>query len=189
MNSELFFSKKRLSSYKDEAEHKANFRLMQALAPKLGILEIITRNMICDALYATGKEGILKPYAETYGGISDEFISNQTFGFWAKIINEAKIHNRINVFSGMDFRKYSKFNKKANWLNFQRVKIIYDLCVKIRNRAFHFENLFKTHENGTPRISTRLGKTIVGIDPSNLEIFINDILDCFDIKLKDYYMK
>ena len=72
MNSELFFSKKRLSSYKDEAEHKANFRLMQALAPKLGILEIITRNMICDALYATGKEGILKPYAETYGGISDE---------------------------------------------------------------------------------------------------------------------
>ena len=89
----------------------------------------------------------------------------------------------------MDFRKYSKFNKKANWLNFQRVKIIYDLCVKIRNRAFHFENLFKTHENGTPRISTRLGKTIVGIDPSSLEIFINDILDCFDIKLKDYYMK
>ena len=189
MNSWLYFSKKRLSSYKDEAEHKANFRLMQTLAPKLGILEILTRNMTYDVLLTIGKEDILEPYALDFGGVCDEFISNQTFGFWAKIINKAKIHNQITPLHGIDFRKYSKFNKKANLLRFQKVKITYDLCVKIRNRAFHFENLYKTHENGSPRISTRLGKVIVGIDPQNLEVFINDILDCFNERLKDYYLK
>ncbi|WP_314978028.1 ATPase [Campylobacter rectus] len=189
MNSEYYFSKKRLSSYNDEAEHKANFRLMQAIAPKLGIFEIITRNMICNTLMDIGKDNVLRPYAEEFGGVCDEFISNQTFGFWVKIINQAKIHKQINVFYGIDFRKYSKFNKKANWLDFQKVKIVYDLCVKIRNRAFHFENLFKTNKNGAPRISTRLGKTIVGIDPLKLEIFIDDILDCFDMELKIYHIE
>ena len=113
MNSWLYFSKKRLSSYKDEAEHKANFRLMQTLSPKLGILEILTRNMVHDALLAIGKEDILEPYALDFGGVCDEFISNQTFGFWAKIINKAKIHNQITGLHGIDFRKYSKFNKKS----------------------------------------------------------------------------
>ena len=45
MDSVKFFSIKRLKSYKNEQEHKNNFLLVQALAPKLGILEIATRNL------------------------------------------------------------------------------------------------------------------------------------------------
>ena len=45
MDSVKFFSIKRLKSYKNEQEHKKNFLLVQALAPKLGILEIATRNL------------------------------------------------------------------------------------------------------------------------------------------------
>lgn len=58
--------------------------------------------------------------------------------------------------------------------------------MKIRNRAFHFENLYKLNQNSTPRISTKIGKTLVGIDPDKFEFFINDILDCFNKDLKGY---
>ena len=56
----------------------------------------------------------------------------------------------------------------------------------LRNRAFHFENLYKLNPSNTPRISTKVGKTIVGIDPDKIEIFIDDILDSFDENLKSY---
>ena len=45
MNSVKFFSIKYLKNYKNEQEYKKNFLLVQALAPKLGILEITTRNL------------------------------------------------------------------------------------------------------------------------------------------------
>lgn len=104
----------------------------------------------------------------SFGGyfeLDDLFVSKQTFGFWAKIIDEAKIHNDTFNLDKLDFKKYSKFNRKNKLLNYQKVKILYDLAVKIRNRAFHFENLYKLNDDQTPRISTRVGKTLVGIDP------------------------
>lgn len=163
------FSKKRLSSFKDENEHINNFLLIQTLAPKLGILEIVTRNKIAEILSLN----------------DDEFISKQTFGYWAKLINQKSIHNKLIDLSLVDFRKYSKFNKKSKLKNYQKVRICYDLLISIRNRAFHFENLLKT-KVGKPRISTLRNGVIVGIDPVNLESFLNDILDCFDTELKDY---
>ena len=46
MDSVRFFSQKRLSSYKDENEHKDNFLLIQKITPNLGIIEIVTRNSV-----------------------------------------------------------------------------------------------------------------------------------------------
>ena len=77
----------------------------------------------------------------SFGGhfkLDDLFVSKQTFGFWAKIIDEAKIHNDIVNLDKLDFKKYSKFNRKNKLLNYQKVKILYDLAVKIRNQAFSF---------------------------------------------------
>ena len=42
------FSAKRISGYASEAEHRDNFLLMQRIAPKIGILEIITRNKVAE---------------------------------------------------------------------------------------------------------------------------------------------
>ena len=103
-----------------------------------------------------------------------------------EIIDEAKIHNDIVNLDKLDFKKYSKFNRKNKLLNYQKVKILYDLVVKIRNRAFHFENLYKLNDDQTPRISTRVGKTLAGIDPQMLEDFINDALFYFDEYLTRY---
>ncbi|QKF59290.1 hypothetical protein [Aliarcobacter lanthieri] len=170
MNSLKFFSAKRLSSYTNEEQHKNNFILVQKITPKIGILEISTRNIVSSIL-----------------GISnDTFISKQTFGFWAKIIEDEKIHNQVLNLYKISLKKYSKFNRKDKLLNYQKVKIVYNLLVMLRNRAFHFENLYKLNPSNTPRISTKVGKTIVGIDPDKIEIFIDDILDSFDENLKSY---
>lgn len=173
MDSVRFFSQKRLSSYKDENEHKDNFLLIQKITPNLGIIEIVTRNIVASLLNFE----------------DNQFISKQTFGFWAKTLDEEKIHNKIVNLDRLEFKKYSHFNKKDKLLNYQKVKIVYNLLTTVRNRAFHFENLYKLNQNFTPRISTKVGKTLVGIDPKNLEEFIIDILDCFDENLKKYIKK
>lgn len=166
----MLFSKARLAQFKDELEHRENFKLIGQLAPKLGILEIVTRNKIA---------GILRLN-------DDVFVSQQTFGFWAKTIHENKIHNQLLNLKSVDFRKYSRFNKKANFLNFEKVKITYDLALKIRNRAFHFENMLKVYANDKPRISTKIGNKIVGIDPDKFILFIDDILECYQSGLSGY---
>ena len=60
------------------------------------------------------------------------------------------------------------------------------LLLKFETKHFHFENLYKLNDDQTPRISTRVGKTLVGIDPQMLEDFINDALFCFDEGLARY---
>ena len=77
------FSAKRLNDYESEAKHRDNFLLMQRLAPKLGIIEIITRNKTARLL-----------------GIDDDtFVSRQTLGYWVTLINVMKIHNNVADFS------------------------------------------------------------------------------------------
>ena len=60
------------------------------------------------------------------------------------------------------------------------------LLLKFETKHFHFENLYKLNDDQTPRISTRVGKTLVGIDLQMLEDFINDALFCFDEGLARY---
>ena len=177
MNLNKIFSAKRLSNYKDELEHKNNFLLIQKLSLKLGVIEIATRNAVASELDIK----------------DDTFISRQSFGYWAKIINEKSIHNKILNLKDMDFRKYASSNRKTSLRNFYKVRICYDLLVKTRNRAFHFENLYKVKQiiggKSTfclPRISTLRNGEVIGIMPQNLEIFLDDILDCFDKDLKEY---
>lgn len=174
---ELLFSKDRLKSFKDNEEHKNNFLLMQALAPRLGIIEITTRNK-----------------AANIPDINDSvFVSHQTFGYWAKVINERSIHNKILDLEKIDFRNYSDSNRKTKLKNYQKVRVCYDLLVSIRNRAFHFENLFKIKQiekdnkvNVLPRISTFRNGEVIGVMPNRLELFIDDIMVCFNENLREY---
>lgn len=166
------FSAKRLSSYKNEAEHRDNFLLMQILAPKLGILEIITRNKVAEILNIT----------------DDDFISKQSLGYWVKAINNERIHNQIINLRSIDFRKYSRFNRlgKSDIPNFKKVEICYNLIWCIRNRAFHFENLCKLNEFQAPRISTKLNYNVVGVMPNMLNTFLDDVLTCFGDDVREY---
>ena len=55
------------------------------------------------------------------------------------------------------------------------------MLVSIRNRSFHFENLYKLNGD-KPRISTLRNNEITGIMPQNLSVFLDDILECFELK-------
>ncbi|MDD6162487.1 MAG: ATPase [Campylobacteraceae bacterium] len=166
---EALFSKVRLSSYEDEIEHKNNFLLIQKISAKLGLVEIITRNKVAS---------ILAIYDNT-------FISRQTFGYWAAVINQRSIHNKLLCLDNIDFRKYSPSNRKVRLKNYYKVRICYDLLTSIRNRAFHFENLFKTNA-GLPRISTLRNSEIIGIMPNKIAEFLDDIIECFEPELRQY---
>ena len=164
------FSADRLASYASDDEHRANFKLIKSISDKLGAVEIITRNKTADVL-----------------GLSDSvFISRQTLGYWVTVMDEARIHNKIANFREIDLRAYARTNIKFEWRNYQKVKIVYGIIRTIRNRAFHFENLYKLNANGTPRLSTKLKEIIVGIEPPKIETFLNDILKCFDEDLIEY---
>lgn len=185
MNLDLIFSEKRLSSYRNKAEHKNNFILIKKICDKLGLIEIVTRNKVFNVLKDENKLFILERVTENTIIDYDDFISHQTFGFWAKIIALARIQNQILDLSNLDFRKYSKYNRKIRFQNYYKVLIAYDLLVKIRNRAFHFENLYKLN-NGRPRISTNRCRKIIGIMPNEIENFLNDILENLEEGLSHY---
>ena len=135
---EEIFSKGRLDGYKNVSEHRENFLLIG----KIGVLEVAIRNRT----------------ARVLGITDDKFISSKTLGYWERNIETHKIHNQILNLRAMDFRKYSKFNKKDKLLNYQKVSFAYTLFRLIRNRAFHFENLYKINADGTPRLTKINGK-------------------------------
>ncbi len=49
------------------------------------------------------------------------------------------------------------------------------LLLKFETEHFHFENLYKLNDDQTPRISTCVGKTLVGIEPQMLDGFVNEM--------------
>lgn len=169
------FSQKRLQSYESTEQHRQNFLLIQRLCAKIGLLEIITRNKVAQILQIS----------------DDEFVSKQTLGFWGDKINECKIHNALVNLAHIDFKKYSKFNRKDKMRNYQKVIVAYALFRTMRNRAFHFENLFKRNANGTSRLSTCLtfGKTkiVVGIEPDKMEVFLDDMIEAFNRELVGFF--
>ena len=192
MKHEELFSKERLKNFKDAKEHRDNFFFIQSLTVKIGVIEVITRNKIYRVLKEKNKLYFLQDKDKNEIIDYDNFVSQQTFGFWSNIINYAKIQNQILNLDRIDFRKYSPSNRKRKFTNYEKVSISYDLLKTIRNRAFHFENLYKirniSQQNNIvmPRITTTRYKEIIGIMPKKIETFLNDILECLDDDLLEY---
>ncbi len=178
------FSAHRLEAFLDENEHFENFRLIGKIMPLLGMVKVVTRDKVAEI---------------SQNEVDD--VSNYTLGFWCKKMNDERIHNLVVDFNGLDFGKYSKFNnyKQINKLyNYQKVKFAYSLISTIRNRACHFENLFKL-VNGRPRISSgiQIGKdakgqpnfSVVSVESDKIELFLKDILLCFNKSFEKYFEK
>ncbi|WP_147290517.1 hypothetical protein [Helicobacter cinaedi] len=60
----------------------------------------------------------------------------------------------------------------------------------LRNRAFHFENLYKMNKNG-PRLSVTIHnskneKLIFSLEPTKVNLFLDDMLMSFDRELLNY---
>lgn len=197
---EHFFSQHRLRGYKNLEEHETNLSLIASISHKIGILEIIIRNKIDILLCAKNVswlehlpsdlsfEGDLKTQSR------DKIISSQSMGFWLKVADFHKIHNEIfslEFLDNLDFKKYFEKNKSTfktkhnRLLRHHKAKAILLLLRLMRNRAFHFENLYKIVGNGYPRLNIKISNKYdqhiyIAIYPTKIKEFLNDIIGSFD---------
>lgn len=198
------FSPERLAGYKDTREHEDNLFLISQIAHKIGILEIIVRNRI-DVLLSAEEEDwirnlpekLLPRDLEKYA--KDKIISKQTMGFWVKVAIYYKINDKTfdtEFLDSLDFKKYfpknkNRFKNNKEFRRHQKAQAILELLRLIRNRAFHFENLYKFQENKYPRLNAVISddkgnKIYIAVQPDKIKDFLNDLLASFQPDLIDY---
>lgn len=189
-NKEIYqrlFSKERLDSYASLQEHLDNLKLIDSITAKLGLIEIALRNSISCIISAKDKEWILKSLLDSKLA-QHQALSRQNLGFWLRAVEFYKIHNILfaNEFlKSLDFKRYfednkNRFNNKMELQNYQ-VSLLLLLLKNLRNRAFHFENLYKLNNHNKPRLSAsiqskRNQKIVINLATQNIEIFLDDIL-------------
>ena len=197
------FSKERLQSYENQEQHFANFFLIGNIAPAIGMLEVILRNRIDEVLSKIDSQWLYKEAPRNIGLKIDtkhtdahQIISHQSLGFWLKIVEYYRIHNRIFAKDFLDcytFKDYYHQNKKrfksgTKLQNYQKVTLILRLFINLRNRVFHFENLYKLNADKKPRLSAFITnahneKFIVNLEPDKIMQFLYDLLKYFDTTL------
>lgn len=208
---ERLFSSSRIKGYTNLKEHEDNLRLIGSISHKIGILEIVIRNKI-DALLCKIDTQWVNRWMQFLGRNKNDsrgvFISSQSLGFWVKITDFYKIHTQIfdEVFlDHLELNKYfeknpHKFSKtestknqkshKTRIMRHHKAQAILRLFLHLRNRAFHFENLYKMNKKG-PRLSIKIanengGSAIISICPDKIESFLDDLLISFDEGLVSY---
>ncbi len=177
------FSQKRLDSYADLKEHLDNFKLINSIAAKMGLIEIVLRNSIDYMVSINDNEWILKSLLNTKLA-HHQALSQQSLGFWLRVVDFYKIHNQLftNKFlKSLDFKRYFMGNKNKGLRDYQKVSLLLLLFKNLRNRAFHFENLYKLNNDNKPRLSASIQnknkqKMIINLATENIEIFLDDIL-------------
>lgn len=126
-----------------------------------------------------------------------QIVSGLPFGFWVNLVkllfpvrqqylpptNSTEI---LNV-GKIDFRKYSVVNRPLYDNNLKLIFVV-RLIQHIRNRAFHWENLLKiTISNRGKFLSNIMAQensNKMWILPKNIEMFLNDVLDCVDTRIR-----
>lgn len=198
------FSHSRLAGYTDTTEHENNLALIASIAHKIGIVEIILRNTIdtilsqSDTLWLENLPNTISCEGDLQTQSRDKIISSQNLGFWLKAVEHHKIHNQLfnlKFLDNLDFKKYFVKNPRyfysTSLMRHHKVKAILLLLRLIRNRAFHFENLYKIVGNGYPRLNVKImnkynENIYIAIHPSKIQDFLNDILASFHKDLIHY---
>ena len=192
------FSCKRISAYTSVNEHFDNFALIGSISQNIGIAEVLLRNKIDfimtrqDALWLESPQSHSTESHSTESTQSpskDSFISKQSLGFWLKVVECYKIHTQLfskDFLENLDFKRYyarnaNRFKNKANLQNYHKVSLLLHLLRNLRNRAFHFENLYKLNEYSKPRLvaSIRSNKNsicVVNLETSKIKVFLEDLI-------------
>ena len=200
------FSQARLNGYTSLDEHEANLALIGKISHKIGILEIILRNSVDNLMQSTNSLWIeslpsdleLKIPKEP-NPTRDKLVSIQSLGFWVRVVEHYKIHNKIfsQIFlDSLNLQKYyaknrNRFNRRMWLRNYHKAKAVLQLFRLIRNRAFHFENLYKFTDNGYPRLNVKITNkhkesVYIAIEPSKIITFFDDLIVSFDKDLIGY---
>lgn len=188
------FSKGRISSYDSINQHFDNFELIAQISKNLGIAEVLLRNKIDCVMCGLDSAQLdnlpqnikLDKPKNELNPTHDKLVSIQTLGFWLKVVEYYRIHNQVfskEFLDNLDFKRYyaknaNRFKNKANLQNYQKVSLLLNLLHNLRNRAFHFENLYKLNNDNKPRLSAKLHKSkiIINLEVTKIQIFLNDLI-------------
>ncbi|WP_104629672.1 hypothetical protein [Helicobacter bizzozeronii] len=220
---EKLFSAKRLGGYASLAEHEANFTLIRHISYKIGILEVVIRNQIDSVLLE--KEGdwwqCLPASIHINGDLTcqEGLISKQSMGFWLKVVEHFKIYDKVfnlDFLDRLDFKRYYPKNKNrfshtnhilrknAHLKRHEKADLLLQLLRTLRNRAFHFENLYKYTPKGDPRLSVKITadkhtdkpnqteqkekpqELYIALHPDKIVLFLEDLLGSFAPELVSY---
>ena len=193
------FSKGRIVSYDSTNQHFDNFKLIAQISENLGIAEVLLRNKIDSVMYGLdsawldnvpSKIEIDKPKNEL-NPTHDKLVSFQSLGFWVKVVEHYKIESKIfdkAFLDNLDFKRYyaknaNRFKDKANLQNYQKANLLIHLLHNLRNRAFHFENLYKLNNHKQPRLNacvkndSKTSICIINLETAKIQVFLNDLID------------
>ncbi|WP_104708084.1 hypothetical protein [Helicobacter ailurogastricus] len=217
------FSAQRLKGYASPKEHEANFTLIASISHKIGILEVVIRNKI-DSILLEKKGDWWQHLPQNIHITGDptckeDLVSKQSMGFWLKVVECFKIYDKLfdlDFLDRLNFKRYCSQNKnrfgnktslkpckKAHLKRYEKADLILQLLHALRNRAFHFENLYKYTPKGYPRLSVKITddkhrnknqapqlekpqELYVALQPDKIQLFLDDLLESFNPGLVNY---
>ncbi len=191
------FSKCRISSYESTEQHFENLALIGSIAENLGIAEILLRNKVDSIMSALDTEWFYKvpksvaklKMPNDSNPSRDKVISMQSLGFWVKAAEYHKIESKIfsrEFLDGVDFRRYyvsntNHFKDGSTLRRYYKGNLLLHLLHNLRNRAFHFENLYKLNNDNRPRLSAYIAykkpKFMINLESSKIQVFLDDFID------------
>lgn len=126
----------------------------------------------------------------------DKLVSFQSLGFWVRVAEHYKLESKLfdkEFLDSLDFKRYyannaNRFTDKTNLQNYQKVSLLLSLLHNLRNRAFHFENLYKLNNDNKPRLSAKLTyknkrKFTINLETAKIQVFLNDLIDELSIEV------
>lgn len=192
------FSKWRIVSYDNINQHFDNFRLIAQISENLGIAEVLLRNKIDSIMCGLDLAWfdnvpsdikIDKPKNEP-NPTHDKLVSFQSLGFWVKVAEFYKIEGKIfdkAFLDRLDFKRYYAGN--ANYLKdgsglrrYYKANLLIHLLRNLRNRAFHFENLYKLNDKNKPRLiasieNNKKSLCVINLATDKIQVFLSDLID------------
>lgn len=190
------FSKGRILSYDSTNQHFDNLALIGRTSESLGIAEVLLRNKIDfvmserDALWLESlPQDLYFEMPKDSNATRDKIISIQSLGFWVKVVDFYRIHDKIlckEFLDYLDFKRYyaknqNRFKNKANLQNYHKVRLLLHLLRNLRNRAFHFENLYKLNDENKPRLMASIKNKenalcVINLETSKIKLFLKDLI-------------
>lgn len=190
------FSRERISSYDSVNQHFENFALIGSIAENTGIAEVLLRNKIdsvlcgVDSAWLDNLPSDIELKSKEPNLSRDKIISIQSLGFWVKVAEHYKIESKLfdkAFLDNLDFKRYyvrnaNRFKDKTNLQNYQKANLLLHLLRNLRNRAFHFENLYKLNNYNKPRlIASIVNDTksicVINLETAKIQVFLNDLID------------
>lgn len=190
------FSKGRILSYDSTNQHFDNLALIGRISESLGIAEVLLRNKIDfvmserDALWLESlPQDLHFEVPKDLNATRDKIISIQSLGFWVKVVDFYRTHDKIlckDFLDGLDFKRYyaknqNRFKNKANLQNYHKVRLLLHLLRNLRNRAFHFENFYKLNDENKPRLMASIKNKentlcVINLETSKIKLFLKDLI-------------